>query len=106
AGGLRVLRDVGRSVWDEADGGGVAAAELAGATRVRVLLAVEDQEREGLLVMLDVADAADGAADLAAGGDAVLEGEGADGAHHRVEQQVAELLAPLVDAAEDREREL
>src|SRR5215510_8310606 len=56
--------------------------------------------------MLDVADTADGAAHLAAGGDAVAEAERADRAHHRIEQQVAEALAPLVDAAEDGQREL
>src|SRR5262249_25079402 len=103
---LRVLSDVGRPVRDERHGRGVSAAILTGAARVSVLLPMEDQEREGLLIVLDVADAADRAADLAAGGDAVAEAEGADGAHHRVEQQVAELLPPLVDAAEDRKREL
>ena len=81
-------------------------AILPGAARVGVLPAVERQDREALLVVLDVADAADRAPHLAAGGDPVAEAEGADRADHGIEQEIAEALAPLVDAAEARQREL
>src|SRR5262245_30003900 len=91
---------------DERRDGGVAAAVLPGATRIHVLPSVERQDREALLVVLDVADAADGASDLSPGCDPVPEAEGANGAHHGIEQEVAEALAPLVDAAEARQRKL
>src|SRR5207247_4232415 len=104
--GLGLVLDLARAVGDEGGDGGVAAAVLPGAPRVRVLAAVQGQEGEALLVVLDVADAADGASHLPARRDPVPEAEGADGAHHRVQQEVAEALAPLVDPAEARQREL
>ena len=82
------------------------AAIPAGAAGIRQLLAVKDEQREVLLVVLHVGELADGRARLAAGVDAVGVGEGADGAADGVDQQVAVALAPLVDAAEECRRPL
>src|SRR5437667_304472 len=81
--GLGLVLDLARAVGDEGGDGGVAAAVLPGAPRVGVLAPVEGQEGKALLVVLDVADAADGAPHLPARRDPVPEAEGADGAHHR-----------------------
>src|SRR6185295_13802767 len=88
-----LVLDLARPVGDEGGDRGVAAAVSARPARVRILAPVQGEDGEALLVVLDIADATDGAAHLTAGGDAVAEGERADGPHHGVEQEIAEALA-------------
>src|SRR5207248_1080985 len=91
---------------NEARLGREPAAPAPGTSRIDELLAIEKEERKGLLGVLDIGQLADGRARLPAGRDGVAGRERPDHAADGIDQDVAVALAPLIEAAEDGRRPL